>query len=232
MIMKKIIISFLATCLLSSAAWVNTASAACSYEQLVEGENLQIGTMLTWATSFESNNAMFVVEKSEDGVEFMNIGSVEGYGDSEKIKEYNFLDVMANSENTFYRLKQVDFDGSFSYSEVSVIRQKFKNNFMVARMSNVATKDFFEVTIDAFQQGELSYEVTNWKKESIFQDKMLVVNGLNELSIDLTDQKEGIYKLNLLMDGEEETLVLKKVADEIKSKANVASKAKLDKSRN
>jgi len=211
---------------------LNQANAACSYEQLVEGENLQIGTMLTWATNFEENNAMFVVEKSEDGMEFMNVGSVEGSGDSEDMKEYNFLDVMASAETTFYRLKQVDFDGSFSYSEITTIRQKFKNNFMVARMTNVATQDLFEVTVDAFKQGELTYELANWKKESVLTDKMLVVNGLNNISVDLIDQKEGIYKLNLSMDGEEETLVIKKVADEIKSKANVASKAKLDKSKN
>lgn len=211
---------------------LNSANAACTYEQLVKGENLQIGTMLTWITNFEENNAMFVIEKSEDGLEFMNVGSVEGSGDSEEAKEYNFLDVMASAETTFYRLKQVDFDGSFSYSEITTIQQKFKNNFMVARMTNVATKDLFEVTIDAFQQGELTYKLTNWKQESILTDKLLVVNGLNEISVDLIDQKEGIYKLNLTMDGEIETLVIKKVADEIKSKANVASKAKLDKSKN
>lgn len=211
---------------------LTTIQAACSYEQLVEGENLQIGTMLTWATNFEENNAMFVIEKSEDGLEFMNIGSVEGSGDTDEMKEYNFLDVMASAETIFYRLKQVDFDGSFSYSEITTIRQKFKNNFMVARMTNVATKDIFEVTIDAFKHGELTYELANWKQETVLKDKLLIINGLNELAVDLIDQKEGIYKLNLSMDGEEETLVIKKVADEIKSKANVASKAKLDKSKN
>lgn len=225
MLFTRIAVFILTFCTLS-------AEAACTYEQLIEGENLQIGTMLTWATNFEENNAMFVIEKSEDGIDFMNIGSVEGNGDSENVKEYNFLDVMANADKLYYRLKQVDFDGSFSYSEITTIQQKFKNNFMVARMTNVATKDIFELTIDAFKQGELTYELANWKKEAIFSDKMLVINGLNDLSVDLIDQKEGIYKLNLEMDGERETLVIKKVADEIKSKANVASKGKLDKSKN
>ena len=209
-----------------------SAVASCNYEQLIVGENLQIGTMLTWSTSFEENNAMFVVEKSEDGIEFMNIGSVEGSGNSETLKEYNFLDVMASAQTTYYRLKQVDFDGSFSYSKITPIQQKYKNNFMVARMSNVATQDLFEFTIDAFQDGELHYELTNYKREPIFEEKVLIINGLNDLSVDLTDQKEGIYKLNLTMDGEAETLVIKKVEDEIKKKTNVASKTKLDKSKN
>ena len=206
--------------------------AICSYEQLIEGENLQIGTMLTWSTSFEENNAMFIIEKSEDGIHFTNIGSVDGSGDSNDLKEYSFLDVMASQEQLYYRLKQVDLDGAFSYSDVTTIQQKFKNNFMVARMSNVATQDEFNVTIDAFKDGELTYEVANWKKEQIFNQKMIVINGLNDLNVNLVDQAEGIYKLHLSMDGEYETLVIKKIADEINSKSNFASKAKPDKSKN
>ena len=77
-----------------------------------------------------------------------------------------------------------------------------------------------------------SYNVANLKGELMLEDNMLVVNGLNELNIDLTDQNEGIYKLNLEMDGEKETLVVKKVMDEIVKKQNVASKDKATNGRN
>lgn len=211
----------------------NTSFSSCVYDQSVIGENLQIGTMLTWTTSFEEDNAMFIIEKSDDGLEFLNVGSVDGSGDSEEIKDYNFLDVMANTEKAYYRLKQVDFDGSFSYSDVVTVKQQFQNNFMVARMSNIATQNDFSLTVDAFKDGELDYDVANWKQEQILKDKMIIVSGLNELNIDLADQKAGIYKVNLEMEGEKETLVIKKVEDEIKAKPNVASKNDgLDKSKN
>lgn len=207
--------------------------AECIFEQNIQGENLQIGTMLTWSTAFEENNAMFIIEKSIDGSEFAEIGSVKGAGDSEDVREYNFLDVMSNEPKTFYRLRQVDIDGAFSFSEVLAINQVFKNNFMVARMSAIATTDVFDVTIDAIEDGNLKYGLTNWKGETVLEDQMIVINGLNDLSIDLTDQKEGIYKLNLSMDSEMETLVLKKVADEITKKSNMASKNKgLEKGKN
>ena len=209
-----------------------SASASCIYEQAVKGENLQIGTMLTWSTSFEENNSMFIVEKSEDGVNFSGAGSVKAAGDTDEEKQYNYLDVMANSEKTMYRLKQVDFDGSFSFSDIVTVTREFKNDFMVARMSSVTTTDVFEVTIDALKDGEMNYNVANLKGELMFEDNMLVINGLNELNIDLTDQNEGIYKLNLEMDGEQETLVVKKVMDEITRKQNVASKDKGIKGRN
>lgn len=200
--------------------------ADCNYEQSIQGENMQIGTMLTWTTSLESNNAMFLVEKSVDGAEFINIGNVKGAGDSDDLREYNFLDVMAGGDKTFYRLKQVDFDGAFSYSDIVTIRAEFQNNFMVARMSAVATTGQFDLTIDAMADGVLKYMLANWKEETILERDMILINGLNELSVDLTDQKAGIYKLSLNMDEEEEVLVLRKVLSELDKKPNMASTKK------
>ncbi len=198
--------------------------AGVVYEQPLRGESLQIGTMLSWSTASEENNALFVVEKSSDGVEFINIGSVEGAGNSAELREYTYLDIMATGERNYYRLKQVDDDGSFSYSEVVLVLQEYPNDFIVARMSAVATPDLFQVTVDALKNGELTYRLTNWQQETLLEDKLLVVNGLNDLTVDLSDKKPGIYKLFLKMDREEEVLTIQKVLDEIQRKPNVATK--------
>lgn len=205
------------------------AQAACSYEQVIEGENLQIGTMLTWSTNFEDENEVFIIEKSEDGIDFEDIGNVQAAGDSEDLKNYNFLDIMAKSDRAYYRLKQVNVDGSSSHSDIVTVSKKFDNNFMVARMSAIATTNLFDLTFDSFVDGALNYTITSIKGELILENQLTVNNGLNELTIDLEDQKEGIYKLALNMGQETETIVLKKVADEIKKKPNVASTRKLKK---
>lgn len=208
------------------------AKADCVYEQVVEGENLQIGTMLTWSTSFEDETSVFIIEKSEDGVQFEEIGNVSAAGDSDELKSYNFLDIMAKSPRTFYRLKQVDNDASFSYTDIVTINRQFQNNFMVARMSAVATQGAFSVTIDSFEDGEMEYSLTSIRGEQILTDQMLVVGGLNDLDIDLADQRAGLYKLSLAMGEEVETIVLKKVDDELKKKANMASTKDLNGSKN
>lgn len=205
-----------------------SVQAACSYEQLVEGENLQIGTMLTWSTSFESETAVFIIEKSEDGVQFEEVGNVSAAGDSDELSKYNFLDIMAKSPRTFYRLKQVDRDASFSYTDIAMVNRKFENNFMVARMSAVATQGAFSLTLDSFEDGEMTYHLKSIRGEEILTDKMLIVNGLNDLEVDLTDQRAGMYKLSLTMGNEVETIVLKKVDDELKKKTNMASTKKID----
>ena len=94
---------------------------------------------------------------------------------------------------------------------------------MVARMSAVATSNEFDLTIDAMADGVMKYILANWKEEVVFENEMILVNGLNELSIDLTDQKAGIYKLSLNMNKEHEVLVLKKVLSELDKKPNMAS---------
>lgn len=199
------------------------ATASCVYEQSLQGQNLQVGTMLTWSTAFEEDNSIFIVEKSEDGANFGNIGTIEAAGNSMEIKEYNFLDIMATASRTFYRLKQVDVDGSFSFTEVITVPQVFTNNFMVARMTNVATQDMFELTIDSMVDADMTYTMSNLRGDEVLREELMLVAGLNDLSVDLSAQEEGIYKLAMTVGDETETLVIKKVTDEIAKKPNVAS---------
>jgi hypothetical protein len=72
---------------------------------------------LTWSTATELNNKGFEVERKGNG-EFMVIGFVVGKGTSAEPVQYSFSDKNADPGKYSYRLKQVDFNGSFAYSEV------------------------------------------------------------------------------------------------------------------
>lgn len=72
---------------------------------------------LTWATSLEIDNDYFSIEKSKDGRDFENVDKVAGAGNSDYEQVYNWTDA-APYDMTYYRLKQTDFSGSFSYSSV------------------------------------------------------------------------------------------------------------------
>ena len=73
---------------------------------------------LTWATASELNNDYFVIERSSDAVSFDAIGQVQGAGDSQERLDYNFTDTKPTTNLSYYRLKQVDFDGSHHYSSI------------------------------------------------------------------------------------------------------------------
>ncbi len=109
--------------------------------------------VLNWSTATEVNNQGFEIEKSTDGISFNNVGFVPGFGTTTEPKSYSHTDQSIYSGTHYYRLKQIDFDGSFTYSgvveaEVSLptefsLEQNYPNPF------NPATSIEFSLPIDA-----------------------------------------------------------------------------------
>lgn len=76
---------------------------------------------LNWVTATELNNQGFEVERKAANGEFMTVGFVNGKGTTSEVSEYNFVDQVAEAGSYTYRLRQIDFDGSFEYSnEINV----------------------------------------------------------------------------------------------------------------
>jgi hypothetical protein len=73
---------------------------------------------LNWQTSAEINNAYFIVERSTDGINYSGIGRVNGHGTSTIQHNYSLIDPQPSDGINYYRLRQVDIDGLFSYSEI------------------------------------------------------------------------------------------------------------------
>lgn len=74
---------------------------------------------LTWSTALEIDNDGFYIEKSVDAINFESIGLVKGKGNSTVLNSYNFDDYYVELYKTYYyRLKQVDYDGKFEYSNI------------------------------------------------------------------------------------------------------------------
>lgn len=83
-----------------------------SFKALITGN----GVELNWTTSTETNNYGFSIERKSGNNCFVEIGFVKGNGTSTIINNYSFLDSELFNGEVFYRLKQIDFDGTFSYS--------------------------------------------------------------------------------------------------------------------
>jgi hypothetical protein len=77
--------------------------------------------VLSWVTASEINNSHFEVMKSIDGQTFEQIGRVDGAGNSASIQEYSFQDKQVKARQ-YYKLKQLDFDGQFAYSDVVLVK--------------------------------------------------------------------------------------------------------------
>jgi hypothetical protein len=91
------------------------------------GEKTGKAIQLKWSTATEINNSYFTIERSSDGKEFAELGKVKGAGNSNYIRNYNFSDENPFEGINYYRVKQTDFDGQFSYTPVIAIRNRFEN---------------------------------------------------------------------------------------------------------
>jgi hypothetical protein len=76
---------------------------------------------LKWSTVSEINNDFFTVERSDDGVDWVEIANLKGAGNSNKQNNYSTFDYFPVKGQSYYRLKQTDFDGKYSYSDVETV---------------------------------------------------------------------------------------------------------------
>ena len=86
---------------------------------------------LSWATASEKDNDHFDLQRSATGKDFVTIGSVKGQGNSTTAHEYAFVDSRPLSGRSYYRLRQVDADGSSTYSPVATVQVAARVNATV-----------------------------------------------------------------------------------------------------
>jgi hypothetical protein len=92
---------------------------------------------LQWSTASETNNSFFSLERSIDGNAWENIANINGAGNSNQIHNYNFSDENYSNINTYYRLKQTDFDGNVTlFSPISVSCTSGDNDIQIAVYPN------------------------------------------------------------------------------------------------
>ncbi|MDZ7724949.1 MAG: T9SS type A sorting domain-containing protein [candidate division KSB1 bacterium] len=129
--------------------------AAFSVTQSVDG------VLLTWQTATETNNYGFQIQRAgASQADWQVIGFVPGAGTSSAAKEYSFLDtVPASDRSYYYRLKQVDTDGSFEYSPVRefkavphefALQQNFPNPFNPQTTISYELKKETHVTLEVY----------------------------------------------------------------------------------
>lgn len=129
--------------------WLNDISTATWYSYNIWNEALPVtllsfkgyrkenNVVLTWQTTNEINNSYFEVERSDNSKTFTSIGTVKGTNAANG-SNYSFTDIQPLKRMNYYRLKQVDKDGKFTYS--GVVSANFTGNAFVAAYPNPATK--------------------------------------------------------------------------------------------
>jgi len=100
-------------------------------------------TELNWVTSSEINSDFFTIEKSKDGVSFSDLLKVPGSGNSTTTHYYHAADTTPYLGYTYYRIKQTDYNGNFTYSEIRAVRKSAMPSETISVFPNPATDVIF-----------------------------------------------------------------------------------------
>ncbi|MDA3883046.1 MAG: hypothetical protein PF481_07160 [Bacteroidales bacterium] len=110
---------------------------------------------LSWTTATETNNNKFIIERSQDGINWEKYVSVPGAGNSSSYVHYHEIDENPYTGISYYRLKQIDYDGTFTFSKVKSIQTNFehgqnirvfcyvKNNIVTITGNNLSISDIY-----------------------------------------------------------------------------------------
>lgn len=151
---------------------------------------------INWSTSSEINNDYFNVEKSLDGINWVIIGRVESIGNSETITNYSLVDNNPVSGVQYYRLKQTDINGTYTYSAKVPVNYGGKVIATVSVFPNPAS-DVLNVELSNGEQSEIKFTIYN----SVGQNVMEVAGNGNMTKINISNLEAGIYILEIVQDG-------------------------------
>lgn len=159
------------------------------------GEPLDRSISLNWATATELNNDYFTVERSLDGRKFNPIGIIPGAGNSQEVKRYHFVDEsvtrIAVEKNIYYRLRQTDFDGHFTLSEIIVLEIDPRNFFDILEHSFQA--EYLKLTIHNPQYSPLDVHLYDLNGRLIREIGLPATEGRTELSLATNELQAGFY---------------------------------------
>ena len=154
--------------------------------------------ILKWTTSSESNNEYFSIDRSYDGKKFEVSGNILGTGNSSTKRSYEFIDYpdlnKLTSSTIYYRLKQTDFNGGFSYSSVVQVLINEKSDFSV--FSNPILQNLIIAFPESYYDTLLHLKIFDITGKLLYSESVVPQEANNKLKIDITGLNRGVYFLS------------------------------------
>jgi hypothetical protein len=158
------------------------------------GKALDKVNLVEWATVTETNNDYFLPEKSADGVNFVEMTRVKGAGNSNTTLYYSQLDEDPYSPVTYYKLKQVDFDGKYTYSDIiSLAHTSSSDQSELLNLYPNPTNSEINLEIYSPVDGFVEVEIVDMFGRTVINQKSEVKMGNDVLVYDVSSLAAGAY---------------------------------------
>ena len=153
--------------------------------------------LLNWSTASEINAAYFIIERSANDAQFQAIGTVQAVGNSSHLNAYNITDNQLEAGVYLYRLKMVDADGSFKYS--NVVKVNFSaSDFAIANLYPQPVNNVLNVTLSSIKAGKFQVSVFDIAGKLLLQQSNTVIRGMNLLQVNTANLSQGSYVLRIV----------------------------------
>ncbi|MFH1194700.1 MAG: zinc-dependent metalloprotease family protein [bacterium] len=152
------------------------------------------GAQLIWETASELNNSGFNIERSSDSKNFSQITFIKGKGTTTEKSIYRYIDNSVKTGKFYYRLKQVDFDGSYEYSQTIEADLGIPQNYVLEQNHpnpfNPTTVVKFSLPVDSKVSLKL-YNVVGQEVKTLLEGTRS--SGTHEITLNASYLPSGIY---------------------------------------
>ena len=155
---------------------------------------------ISWATASEINNDFFSIERSLDGAMFSSIGEVKGNGTSFEINEYEYIDYQPFAGKSYYRLKQVDFDGSFEFSDVEELNMDVERVELYPNPAKRSEGIFIHLSLNSAR--EIDFSLTDISGRKVITSSFFAQAGSDFIKVGTPNIPQGIYWAQLISEDE------------------------------
>ncbi len=166
------------------------------------GQKQDSRNLLQWRTATEQNNRGFELQKLANGIDFISIAFVPTKasigGNSTALLSYNYSDTKPFTGNNYYRLRQIDFDGKSTLSNVVLIKGSRGNELMLSAIYPNPTSKTLHVVINAPTLQTAQLLITDLAGRSVQQQTTALQSGDNNLNVNVVPLAKGVYILKLL----------------------------------
>jgi hypothetical protein len=156
---------------------------------------------IRWATASEINNNLFSIERSSDGNNFVEILTIKGANNSTRIINYTTYDEDPPKGILYYRLKQTDNNGTYSYSKIESINKQpiaiWFNNILIKNTS----KNNWEINFDCNENQNINTSLINLGGKKLFYNSEFILANseyTNLIELDNYCNNSGLYILSIL----------------------------------
>jgi hypothetical protein len=151
--------------------------------------------VLNWKTASENNNAYFIIERSNDGVKFNEVSRINGSGNSTSALDYTYNDIKPINGTNYYRLKQVDTDGTIHFT-CEIIKIEYNNGIKID-IFNTNSGPLVTGNIFSNIEEKVVFNVVNSVGQMIYQTEQNLSSGKNTFEINTANWSKGVYAISL-----------------------------------